>query len=39
VAEGFRFVAVASDVAMLLARAQAELAALGLGGGGQVVRY
>ena len=32
-------VAVASDVAMLLARAQAELAALGLGGAGQVVRY
>ena len=37
--QGFQFVAVASDVAMLLAKAQAELAALGLGGGGQVVRY
>ena len=39
VEQGFQFVAVASDVAMLLAKAQAELAALGLGGGGQVVRY
>lgn len=37
--QGFRFVAVASDVAMLLARAQAELSALGMGGGGAVVRY
>lgn len=39
VEQGFQFVAVASDVAMLLAKAQAELAALGLGGAGQVVRY
>lgn len=39
VEQGFQFVAVASDVAMLLARAQAELASLGLGGAGQVVRY
>jgi len=39
VTEGFQFVAVASDVALLLARAQAELAALGRGGGGQVARY
>lgn len=39
VEQGFQFVAVASDVAMLLAKAQAELAALGLGGVGQVVRY
>lgn len=39
IAEGFQFVAVASDVALLLAKAQAELAALGLGGDGAVVRY
>ncbi|MFZ4733810.1 MAG: aldolase/citrate lyase family protein, partial [Pirellulales bacterium] len=39
VAEGFQFVAVASDVALMLAKAQAELAQLGLGGAGQVVRY
>ena len=39
VAEGFQFVAVASDVAMMLAKAQDELAAMGLGGAGQVVRY
>jgi hypothetical protein len=32
-------VAVASDVAMMLAKAQEELAALGLGCAGQVVRY
>jgi 4-hydroxy-2-oxoheptanedioate aldolase len=37
--QGFRFVAIASDVALLLAKAQAELAALGLGTGAQVVRY
>lgn len=36
--QGFQFVAVASDVALLLAKAQAELAALGIGGGG-IVRY
>jgi 4-hydroxy-2-oxoheptanedioate aldolase len=39
VQQGFRFVAVASDVALLLAKAQAELTALGIQGGGQVVRY
>jgi uncharacterized protein with NRDE domain len=39
VAEGFQFVAVASDVAMMLAKAEDELAAMGLGGAGQVVRY
>ena len=39
VEQGFQFVAVSSDVALLLAKAQGELAALGLGGGGQVVRY
>lgn len=37
--QGFQFVAIASDVALLLAKAQAELAALGLGGSGAVVRY
>jgi len=37
--QGFQFVAVASDVAMLVAKAQAELASLGLGVSGSVVRY
>lgn len=37
--QGFQFVAIASDVALLLAKAQAELSALGLGSNGSVVRY
>jgi hypothetical protein len=37
--QAFQFVAVASDVAMLVAKAQAELASLGLGVSGSVVRY
>jgi 4-hydroxy-2-oxoheptanedioate aldolase len=37
--QGFRFVAVASDAALLVAKAQAELEALGRGTAGQVVRY
>ncbi|RLS34303.1 MAG: 2-dehydro-3-deoxyglucarate aldolase [Planctomycetota bacterium] len=39
VAEGFQFVALGSDVSLMLAKAQDELSALGLGGAGQVVRY
>lgn len=39
VAEGFQFIAVASDVALLLAKASEELAALGIASAGEVVRY
>jgi 4-hydroxy-2-oxoheptanedioate aldolase len=37
--QGFQFVAVASDAALLVAKAQGELAALGRTPAGQVVRY